>query len=161
MSRSSARPSCPFCVLALAALVAGCAKPSVEAPATERPRHAELIESQVLRSVAGEPEAALDEAEQVTIVEAARNLDPLDAATVQGFRLDVSTTLVTETPETIRVKALVAVHTVGPPEQMRAMLQGTGTVRRGTDRAADLRLATTGAVRAALRRLLQICRRFG
>jgi len=138
----------------------GCAKPPEETPTAELPRHAELVETEVLRSVSGEPQAAHDECQQTAVVTAAEQLEPLDAETVAGFRLDVSTTVEVDTPETIRVKALVAVHTVGPPEQMRAMLQGTGTVQRGTDRAADLRLATTGAVRAAMRRLLQICRRF-
>jgi hypothetical protein len=143
-------------------LLLGCASaPAVEEPAAELPRHTELVEAKVLRSVSGEPAEAMDECERVAVVEIASNLDPLEAEVVQGFRLDVSTTLETDTPSTLRVKALVAVHTVGPPEQMRAMLQGTGTVQRGTDRAADLRLATAGAVRAALRRLLPVCRRFG
>jgi len=142
-------------------LLLGCPSGSaVEAPSAELPRHAALVEAEVLRDVAGEPTEARAAVAEMAVVEVAETLDPLEAATVGAFRLDVSTTLEVDTPSTIRVKALVAVHTVGPPEQMRAMLQGTGTVARGTDREADLRLAATGAVRAALRRLLPICRRF-
>lgn len=150
--------------LLLSACVAsllGCATATpVDRPETELPRHAELVEAEVLRSVTGEPDEAHANTERVAVVECARSLDPLEADVIRGFRLDVSTTLETETASTIRVKALVAVHTVGPPEQMRAMLQGTGTVQRGTDREADLELASKGAVRAAMRRLEQIVRRF-
>jgi len=132
----------------------------MEEPEPDLPRHAQLVETEVLRSVTGEPHEASASTERAAVVECARSLDPLEAAVIRGFRLDVSTTLEVETPEIIKVKALVAVHTVGPPEQMRAMLQGTGTVQRGTNRDADLELASKGAVRAAMRRLESIVRRF-
>jgi len=144
----------------LALLVACAAAPPPVERAEEAPRYSELVATRVLRDCSGEPEAAIDHAREVAVYEAATNLDALRATEVEGFRLDVSLTLVSESPGQIQVRALVAVHTVGPPEQMRAMLQGTGTVQRGTDRDADLRLAAEGAVRAALRRLPQIAERF-
>lgn len=150
-----------FALLALVALLVACAseRPVAE-PRADLPRHTELVQSTVLRDVAGEPRVALDHAEEVAIVAIAEALDSLEAEVVAGFRLDVSTTLVIDAPDRFQVKALVAVHTLGPPEQMRAMLQGRGTVQRGTNCDNDLRLATRGAVRAAMRRLLEICRRF-
>lgn len=159
---SSARPHRLLSLLLLVGLtLASCSKPSeVVEPSEELPRHAELVEAEVLRSVSGEPHEAIASTEHVAVVECARSLDPLEADVIRGFRLDVSTTLETETPSVIKVKALVAVHTVGPPEQMRAMLQGSGTVQRGTNREADLELASKGAVRAAMRRLEPIVRRF-
>ena len=148
-------------LLALLALGPACAAPRpAPAPTSDRPRHTELVRQTVLRDVAGQPDAALGHARETALLEIAQNLDPLEAEVVAGFRLDVSTTVVVDAPDRVQVKALVAVHTVGPPEQMRAMLQGTGTVVRGSDEEADLRLASEGAVRAALRRLLSICRRF-
>jgi len=150
-----------FLLSACAATLLGCASATpVDPPEADLPRHAGLVEAEVLRSVTGEPHEAHANTERVAVVECARSLDPLEAEVIRGFRLDVSTTLETETPSVIKVKALVAVHTVGPPEQMRAMLQGTGTVQRGTNREADLELASKGAVRAAMRRLESIVRRF-
>lgn len=147
--------------LTLAFSAAACARSSPPTEPDEAlPRHAELVEEEVLRSVTGEPRETNASTERVAIVACASALDPLEPEVIRGFRLDVSTALEVETPQVIKVKALVAVHTVGPPEQMRAMLQGTGTVQRGTDRQADLELASKGAVRAALRRLESIVRRF-
>ncbi|MAQ18863.1 MAG: hypothetical protein CMN30_29205 [Sandaracinus sp.] len=149
--------SSPGPLLASLVFAAACASaPPPRPPAEAGPRHAALVEAEVIRGVAGEPDGALDHAREVAIDHTARNLDSLTPDEVRGYRLDVTLDLVTDNSTQLRVKALVAVNTVGPPEQMRAMLQGTGTVQRGTDRQADLELAAEGAVRAALRRLLDV-----
>lgn len=130
---------------------------SVAAP---RPRHADLVERVVLRDVAGRASGASDEvlshARDETVLVVSTELDALAEEEVAKLRLDVSLAEVTVTPATIRVRALVSVSTAGPPERMHAVLQGGGTVQRGSTERADLELATRGAVRGAFRRFQQV-----
>jgi hypothetical protein len=136
------------------------AREHASASTAPRPHHADLVDSVVIRSVTGRAEGASDEvlsyARDETVRDVANELDALPEDEVRQIRLDVSLAEVTVQPATIRVRALISLSTVGPPERMHAVLQGGGTVQRGSTERADLELATRGAIRGALRRFAQV-----
>lgn len=144
-------------VAALSLLIAGCgaAPHGTDAPAPHR--HSERVDAVVIRTLTTERGVELDaDALAAVRVGAVRGiaeaLDALSADEVESLRLDINLAELGPRGNGTRASCLITVSTVGPPERMRAILQGAATVH-ATDRPRIA--ASEGAVRAALRRLPQ------
>ncbi|MFK7984916.1 MAG: hypothetical protein AB8I08_02720 [Sandaracinaceae bacterium] len=145
------------CIVAVfLSMVLGCGASAPPPTAVEaRPRHAAQVDRVVLRNLTVEqgelPDAQRSEIRRAAVDAVAEAMDALTPDEVDGVRVDVQIAELDAQVNSVRARALLTVHSVGPPERTRAILQGAATAPGGTDQ--DAARAASGAIVSAARGL--------